>query len=43
VIVTAVGFPSIMFLAKLLGVDEIDKYLRRVLTRVPARVVVAPE
>ena len=43
VIVTAVGFPSIIFLAKLLGVDEIDKYLRKILSRLPARVVVAPE
>jgi peptidoglycan biosynthesis protein MviN/MurJ (putative lipid II flippase) len=43
VIVTAVGFPSIILLAKLLGVDEIDRYLRKILSWFPARVVVAPE
>jgi putative peptidoglycan lipid II flippase len=43
VIVTAFGFPSIIFLAKLLGVNEIDRYLRKILSWAPTRVVVAPE
>jgi putative peptidoglycan lipid II flippase len=43
VIVTAIGFPAIIFLAKLFGVDEIDKYLRKILSWVPTRVAVAPE
>ena len=43
VIVTAIGFPSIILLSKLLGVDEIDRYLRKVLSWVPARAVAAPE
>jgi putative peptidoglycan lipid II flippase len=43
VIVTAVGFPSIILLAKLLGVDEIDRYLRKILSWFPTRVLVAPE
>jgi putative peptidoglycan lipid II flippase len=43
VIVTAVGFPSIILLAKLLGVDEIDRYWRKMLSWAPTRVLVAPE
>lgn len=43
VIVTAVGFPSIILLSKLLGVDEIDRYLRKILSWVPTRAVIAPE
>jgi hypothetical protein len=43
VIVTAIGFPLIIFLAKLLGVDEIDIYGRKLLSWAPKRTLVPHE
>lgn len=43
VIVTAIGIPLIIFLAKLLGVDEIDAYGRKLLSWAPKRTLVPHE
>jgi putative peptidoglycan lipid II flippase len=43
VIVTALGLPSIMLLARLLGVMEIETYWKKLVPWVPKRVLVAPE
>jgi putative peptidoglycan lipid II flippase len=43
VIVTAIGFPSIIYLAKLLGVNEIDTYGRKMLSWGPKRILATPE
>ena len=42
-IVTVFGLPSIMLLARLLGVTEIETYWKRLIPWVPKRVLVAPE
>ena len=41
--VTAFGLPSIMLLARLLGVMEIETYWKKLVPWVPKRVLVAPE
>jgi putative peptidoglycan lipid II flippase len=43
VLVTAVGFPSIFFVARLLGVNEIDTYCRKLVSWSPKQVAVVPE
>jgi putative peptidoglycan lipid II flippase len=43
VTVTAIGFPLIIFVARLLGVNEIDAYWRKILSRAPKRALAAPE
>lgn len=43
VIVTTIGFPLIIFLAKLLGLHEIDTYFRKIFSSSVKGVVVAPE
>ena len=43
VIVTAIGFPLILFIAKLLGVDDVDTYGRKLLSWAPKRTLPAPE
>jgi putative peptidoglycan lipid II flippase len=43
VIVTGIGFPLIILLARFLGVNEIDGYCRKILSWTPKRVLVAPE
>lgn len=42
-IVTLIGLPSIMLLARLLGVMEIETYWKKIFPCVPKRVLVAPE
>jgi len=43
VIVTAIGFPLIILLARLLGVNEIDTYGRKLLSWAPKRTLPVPE
>ena len=42
-LVTAVGFPSIFLIARLLGVNEIDTYCRKLVLWSPKQVAVVPE
>jgi putative peptidoglycan lipid II flippase len=42
-IVTIIGFPLIIFLGKVFGVNEIDTYCRKMFSWTPKHVVVAPE
>jgi hypothetical protein len=42
-IVTLLGLPSILLLARLLGVMEVETYWKKLVPWVPKRVVVVPE